>query len=82
MRRLRSRRNRKTRLKSNSVATGTPTPVPTARSFRDGCAGPDDSSSGVIVRVGVFAGSDGLDDVRDASELGDVVMDEDEEVRV
>ena len=82
MRRLRSRRKRKTRLKSNSAATGTPTPVPTAKSFRDGCAVPDDSPSGVFVRVGVFAGSERLDDVRDASELGDVGMDKDEEVRV
>ncbi len=67
-----------TRPQSDSTPTGTPTPVPTATLFWDGCAGPDDGSTGVgvgvDVRVVVTAGSGRLGDIGEATELGDVTV--------
>ena len=69
-----------TRLKSDSTPTGTATPVPTATLFWDGRAGPDDVATGVGVGVGidvsvvVTAGSGRLDDIGEATELGEVAV--------
>ena len=76
-RRLRSRKNRKIRLKSNSTATGTPIPVPSATLLSDDSAGLDDDSSDAGDALTV--GSERLGDVEEATELGDVTIEEDVE---
>lgn len=77
VRRLRSRRNKSTRPKRISTATGTPTPVPTARLLRDDCAGSDEPSTGED--GGRIADSERLGDDWEATELGVIAVDEDEE---
>ena len=80
IRRLRSRRSRKTRPKSNSTAIGTPTPVPIARPLWDSWTGLDDDFGGV--RVGESVDSERLGDVEKGTELEDVARWEDEDARV